>query len=1176
MPAQLVVIQARDAVGAIVPGAQFFTYQGGTGSVPQAVYSDDATMISLPNPLTADAAGRAVCWMDASKDYDFVLKNAAGSQNLWPQISNYTPRSDDILYLLSVDITAALEASQTAQTSAEAARDAALVAQTASETAQTGSETAETNSASSAAASAVSAANAAADAILTAADKLATNADAAATAADKIATNADAVSTAADKVATNADTATTDANVLLTAADAVSTAADAALSGSHVALTTADRAAISGLYLQADTGDGSFADVAAVQTYLTANNLTTRVNAIYVNSTDGKRHTITAVSPLASDPESNITSPQSSLLDEMLAGKFTTLLNFIAGLQVYHQPGKTSYAIASRGITNPVSLTPVNGDMYLLSGAGTGDWTGFSANNIAGYVDGAWLQITPAYGYVIYIQDEADTVLFFNGSNWIDHPALKTRLTMAALQAIASTALSNGDIYRIKRRATPGDGGAGAFEYLTAESGLHGVTDLVAGTGYTDGIYDLTPSGGNGAGALARVEVVGGAVIAAWIRTKGSGYTAIATLAASGMGAGSGFSANCALSDGGVVLAPSDGIGRFVRLFTNEIDPRWFGAKLDRTTDDAAPVQLAADFTKNINETGLPGAGGFGIRALLCRQINFGGAVASIESGINVTEAYGLCFKSGTMIASGTWAAGTRMVYGDITASFSFEDFELECNGKTNGFELSRGNGLSINRSRVFGFKDHAYGGKFSTAQGGARIKVSGSAFFGTIGGDTVGITNPSATCLEIDGPSDSAIDTTEFSRALKGFVCKNGGWTITSNKVNVANAGATIAPIGIEIHPTVTHAIVANNQLDFCHIKQIGGPDVLYANNDIWWTVAGYPVEAILCEPDPAGAPTQTLSNLKAMGNKASLFGGTHFVRLDDGASGNVWTGTPGNCYVEANAAVDESKVELNQRDTIPARLMDLDASGRINFNSGLLYVDPATGRVGINHASPDHRLHAGFSAGDLALLEWFGGANGTLALQNAGVVDESTFALNVRGAAESRMVIQALTDALGFVRNLMEFHHSGEILKPNQPSFLSHPTSAIANATGTAATGLVTLVLGTEVFDVGSNFASNTFTASKTGKYWLGARIRFSGITAAADDALLQIVTSNRTYSKFIQNIDDLDTTLVMEISTVADMDEGDTATVEYRVQGEATDVVDVDVATDMRTAFTGYLIG
>ena len=62
------------------------------------------------------------------------------------------------------------------------------------------------------------------------------------------------------------------------------------------------------------------------------------------------------------------------------------------------------------------------------------------------------------------------------------------------------------------------------------------------------------------------------------------------------------------------------------------------------------------------------------------------------------------------------------------------------------------------------------------------------------------------------------------------------------------------------------------------------------------------------------------------------------------------------------------------------------------------------------------------------------------------------------------------------------------GEVTMPTQPAFLAgKPSSDITNAANGA-----TITLGTEIFDVGANVASNTFTAPVTGKYFLSYNVR------------------------------------------------------------------------------------
>ena len=144
MPAQFVAIQARDANGNPVPAARFDTWAAGT-TTRQAVYQDEALTTPLSNPVIANSAGIIACWMDADRNYKFVLTTADGNTNLFAVVDNYDPDSDNILYIIGSDIETARADAVASKEQAELAQAAAEAAQTAAEAAQTGAEAAETN-----------------------------------------------------------------------------------------------------------------------------------------------------------------------------------------------------------------------------------------------------------------------------------------------------------------------------------------------------------------------------------------------------------------------------------------------------------------------------------------------------------------------------------------------------------------------------------------------------------------------------------------------------------------------------------------------------------------------------------------------------------------------------------------------------------------------------------------------------------------------------------------------------------------------------------------------------------------------------------------------------------------------------------------------------------------------
>ena len=143
-----------------------------------------------------------------------------------------------------------------------------------------------------------------------------------------------------------------------------------------------------------------------------------------------------------------------------------------------------------------------------------------------------------------------------------------------------------------------------------------------------------------------------------------------------------------------------------------------------------------------------------------------------------------------------------------------------------------------------------------------------------------------------------------------------------------------------------------------------------------------------------------------------------------------------------------------------------------------------------------------------------------------------------------------------------------AGEVTMPTTPAFSASPSVAQDNlAVGTS----VDIVLGTEIFDQGANFASNTFTAPVAGRYQLNAILGLVYIDSAADFYQVQIATSNRTYT-YTFDPDFGQDAVYWEFgpSVLADMDASDTAVMRF-FQSGGTAQTDV---SSVRTYFNGYL--
>ena len=135
---------------------------------------------------------------------------------------------------------------------------------------------------------------------------------------------------------------------------------------------------------------------------------------------------------------------------------------------------------------------------------------------------------------------------------------------------------------------------------------------------------------------------------------------------------------------------------------------------------------------------------------------------------------------------------------------------------------------------------------------------------------------------------------------------------------------------------------------------------------------------------------------------------------------------------------------------------------------------------------------------------------------------------------------------------------------------AFLVHPSSAQTNI---ALSQVETVVFGTERFDNGSNFASNTFTAPVTGKYQLNFMVRLDALDSAATYYQTYLITSNKTYWTTIWPAtlgSDPSYWYITTTAIFADMDANDTATVAiYQLGGtQQTDITD-------ETYFSGYLV-
>jgi len=134
-------------------------------------------------------------------------------------------------------------------------------------------------------------------------------------------------------------------------------------------------------------------------------------------------------------------------------------------------------------------------------------------------------------------------------------------------------------------------------------------------------------------------------------------------------------------------------------------------------------------------------------------------------------------------------------------------------------------------------------------------------------------------------------------------------------------------------------------------------------------------------------------------------------------------------------------------------------------------------------------------------------------------------------------------------------------------QPAFLARPASKQENI----AVGATTIIFGTVIINQGSCFSSNTYTALVSGSHLLSVNIFIENVDTAASYYLVEIITSNRTYTSAIDpGVYSRDVYyLEISINVLADMDVGDTA---YCRITQSAGTQQTDIGTD--STFSGFL--
>jgi len=145
-----------------------------------------------------------------------------------------------------------------------------------------------------------------------------------------------------------------------------------------------------------------------------------------------------------------------------------------------------------------------------------------------------------------------------------------------------------------------------------------------------------------------------------------------------------------------------------------------------------------------------------------------------------------------------------------------------------------------------------------------------------------------------------------------------------------------------------------------------------------------------------------------------------------------------------------------------------------------------------------------------------------------------------------------------------------SGRVLRPNVPAFYVHKSGKQSDI---AINSSVTVTFETEVFDQGSNFASNTFTAPVNGFYHFSAYLRLENIDSAAGYYLFmwQIGGTQRQGHLFDPDFGQDNSFFAMNSSLTYFLTAGQTASIQIQQSGGSSQT---DIDAD--SWFSGHLVG
>tara|TARA_X000001388_G_C2187069_1_gene105976 strand:- start:40 stop:819 length:780 start_codon:yes stop_codon:yes gene_type:complete len=215
------------------------------------------------------------------------------------------------------------------------------------------------------------------------------------------------------------------------------------------------------------------------------------------------------------------------------------------------------------------------------------------------------------------------------------------------------------------------------------------------------------------------------------------------------------------------------------------------------------------------------------------------------------------------------------------------------------------------------------------------------------------------------------------------------------------------------------------------------------------------------------------------------------------------------------------------------------------------------SAGLVGLNNTSPSSALAVNANLND----QWAGrfentnsGGYGVLSRTTASTTSDIAFRVDKNGSETALNVDGA-----------------GHVTMPYQPAFLVTPSTQQDNINGDGSD--VDVAFGSEIFDNNADFASSTFTAPVTGRYFFTVSLRFENVDTASAYVQIYLLTSNRII-KSIQstNVFSGDIPyLHVHMTSLSDMDANDTCKIQLQLESSGASQADVDP----NSFFSGHLV-